>query len=185
MSWRATPETVGPSGTGQRPKFPLPRSQKDTAFCFSEAAGTANWSPLLMTHLPELSQVKFSCLYTGGLCCPSLGPWQAQRFVLTAPSWISSRQIQSLTCGAKSPRKQLRLGTDRPSRTQRQARGSLGNKKLNMCLQWGYAVSEDCSELAKAQWFHGMDHSILVIIVKAAFQASRSFLSLWIQRKFW
>lgn len=46
---------------------------------------------------------------------------------------------------------QFRLGTDRPGSTLRQERGSLDNKKLDVCQQWGYAVvSADCSALAKS-----------------------------------
>lgn len=47
---------------------------------------------------------------------------------------------------------QFRLGADRPSSTPRQQRGSLENKKLKVCQQWGCAeVSADCSVLAEAQ----------------------------------
>lgn len=90
----ATPEAVGPSGTGQKPRFPLPKGH---SFFLQEAAGTANQSPLLIYLISAKSN---SCLHTGGLRCPSL---TIHWCVLTAPSWISSRQIPSLICRSKEP----------------------------------------------------------------------------------
>lgn len=62
----------------------------------------------LCSWLIYLSSAKSnSCLYPGGLCCPSP---TSQRFVLTAASWISSRQIQSLTCRSKEPHAAVQAG---------------------------------------------------------------------------
>lgn len=141
----AIPETVGPSGTGERPRFALPRSPKDTARWCREAAGTANWSPLFVviylksqsllfvhgravlpfTHKPNVCVNSTPMNFEANPKCHM----QEQRAPCCSPGWDWQAK-QAL----------------------RQERRSLVSKKWNVCQQWGCAlVSADCSALAKAQ----------------------------------
>lgn len=136
---KATPQTVEPSGKGQKPRLHLARSLEDTAFSFREAVGTANWSAFLVTHLPKLSQVKLLCLYTGGLGCPSVGPWQAKGMGWQHPHEFHQGKSNVLHVGENSPVQQFRLGTDSLSNT-------LWEKKVEIwwTRSWPWDSSSEC-----------------------------------------
>ena len=151
---KATPQTVEPSGKGQRPRLHLARSLTDTAFSFREVVGTANWSALLITLLPKLNQVELLCLYTGWLGCPSAGHWQAKDIGWQHPHEFYQGKSKVLHVGENSPMQQFRLGTDRPGSTLWEMKVGVWRTRIwtwvSSVLMQQWVLTADWSALAKA-----------------------------------
>lgn len=81
------------------------------SFLLQGSCGTANWSALLIAHLPKLSQIKLLCLYTEGLGCPSAGPWQDEGIDWQHPHEFHQGKSKVLHIEEMSLAQQFRLET--------------------------------------------------------------------------
>jgi len=138
-------QNVEPSEKAQRPKLHLARSLKDTNFSFREVVGTANWSALLITHLPKLSQVKLLCWHPGDLGCHS-GCLNKLKAFWQDPHELHWGKSKVFHIRENNSMQQYKVRSSWLSSTLKEKEsGSLVNKNFEMSQQYAYAaVSENC-----------------------------------------